>query len=112
MDIIAMNRDGHVQYIDVAIVSPVIANQTHLANAGARNGYAARRAEDKKKSRYRVAGLVPFVIEFGGRPGPAAHKFVSSLFDADDPGKAVGIARVWSTLSSVVNSATAMQVCR
>ena len=110
MDIIVMTLDGSVQYIDVAIVSPVIANQTHIANAAVRDGYAARRAENYKKSRYPVAGLVPFVIELGGRPGNIARKFVSALFDEDDPSKPTGVARVWSTISSVLNSAIAAQM--
>ena len=110
MDIIVMNLDGCVQYIDVAIVSPVIANANLLANAGRRDGYAARRAENKKKQRYQVRNLVPFVIELGGRPGNLARKFVSSLFDDEDPGKAIGISRVWSTLSCVMNSAISEQL--
>ena len=49
IDIIVMTLGGVVQYIDVAIVSPVIANASHLANAGSRGGYAASRAEAKKR---------------------------------------------------------------
>ena len=80
MDIIVMNTDGVVQYIDVAIVSPVIANANHLASAGNKDGYAAKRAEDRKRARYPIRNLVPFVIELGGRPGNLARKFVASKF--------------------------------
>ena len=109
MDIIVMNLDGTVHYIDVAIVSPVIANANHLAAASLRDGYAAKRMEAHKYNRYPVRNLVPFVLELGGRPGPAARKFVSSLFAESDTTKARGIAQVWATLSSVLQSAVAGQ---
>ena len=105
-----MNVDGSVRYIDVAIVSPVVANAAHLAGASTRDGYAAKRAEAYKRNRYPIDNLVPVVIELGGRPGPTARKFVAQLFPEDEPERAKAIAQVWSTLSNVVQSAITGQL--
>ena len=110
MDIIVMNLDGSIQYIDVALVSPVVANAAHLTGASMKNGYAARRAEAYKRTRYPIGNMIPFVIELGGRPGQAARRFIANLYAEEDVDRSKLIAQAWSTLSSVLQSAIAGQL--
>ena len=52
MDLIATTLNGQPTYIDVAIVSPVVADPHHIARAAKKPGYAAMRAEYGKRQRY------------------------------------------------------------
>ena len=76
MDLIITNFAGVVTYIDVCIVSPILVNTYHLAQAANRSGYAALRAEYGKRQRYPVNTMIPFALELGGRPGPTAKLFM------------------------------------
>ena len=110
MDLIVTNLNGRTVYIDVTIVSPVIVSPFHLAQAANKPGYAALRAEFGKRQRYPIPNLIPFAIEIGGRPGPAARTFIRDLFREDGAARDQSIADAWSTLSTALHSATAHQL--
>ena len=110
MDLIITNLNGRTIYIDVTIVSPVLCSPYHLLQAATKPDYAALRAEFGKRQRYPIPNLLPFAIEIGGRPGPTAHKFIRDLFREEGSTRDQRIADVWSSLSTALHSATALQL--
>ena len=110
MDLIVADLGGAITYIDVAVVSPVVATAQHLAGAARTPGYAALRAEFGKRQRYPVNNIVPFVMELGGRAGPSAQKLIRDLFKTEGSARDQSISDVWATLSSALHSATAHQI--
>ena len=110
MDLIVTNFTGSMVYIDVTIVSPIIASPHHLAQAAKKPGYAALRAEFGKRQRYPVDTILPFAMEIGGRAGPSAQKFIKELFKTEGSTRDQNIADVWSTLSSALHTATSRQL--
>ena len=110
MDIITTDLHGRSVFIDVALVSPIVQDPGRITSAAARNGFAARRMEAIKRTRYPVPNLVPFVVELGGRPGPCAKKFISDLFTQEVQDRESSIAQIWTTLSCVMNNSIARQI--
>ena len=106
MDLI-FNLNGSVTYLDVSIVAPFSCNPS-LVSAASKPGLMAKRAEKNKFDRYPHVNFVPFILETTGRPGPHARKFISCLMrDADSP--PLAIRDTWSTIQSVLHSATSKQ---
>ena len=112
MDLIVADLGGGPTYIDVAVVSPVVATAPHLAGAAKKPGYAALRAEFGKRQRYPVNNIVPFVLELGGRAGPSAQKFVRDLFKTEGSARGQSISDVWANLSSALHTATACHIIK
>ena len=110
MDLIITNVVGAATYVDVCIVSPILANQYHLTQAANKPGYAALRAEYGKRQRYPVPNMIPFALELGGRPGPTAKLFIRQLFSTDGATTDQRIADAWSTISTALHSAVATQI--
>ena len=110
MDLIITNFAGVVTYIDVCIVSPILANQHHLVQAAKKTGYAALRAEYGKRQRYPVNTMIPFALELGGRPGPTAKLFIRELFRTEGATTDQRIADAWCTISTALHSATSKQI--
>ena len=112
MDLILTNLGGRTVYIDVTIVSPIVTSPYHLMQAATKPAYAAMRAEYGKRQRYPIPDLIPFALEIGGRPGPAAQQFIRSLFREEGATRDRRIADAWSTLSTALHSATSHQLNR
>ena len=110
MDIITTDFAGSRLYIDVTIVSSVIAHPYHLAQAAKKPAYAAVRAEFRKRNRYPTNNIVPFALEIGGRPGPSALRFIRQLFRAPGADRTLRIADAWSTISTALHGAVATQL--
>ena len=110
MDLVVADFGGSTVYIDVTIVSPVLADPHHLAQAAKTPAYAALRAEFGKRKRYPVPNMIPFALELGGRPGPSAQRFIRELFRVEGAGRDQGIADAWSAISSALQGATARQL--
>ena len=71
--------DAPVTYLDVAVAHPCAG--TYVGDAATENGYAARKAEERKHERYppnaRVRGrLVPLAVETYGRLGEEGLRFL------------------------------------
>ena len=110
MDIIVTDISGRRTYVDITVVSSVVANAYHLACAANKPGYAAMRAEYGKRQRYPTDNIIPFALEIGGRPGPTALRFIRQLFRTDGADRTQSIADAWSTLSTALHGATAQQL--
>ena len=110
MDIITTDLAGARLYIDVTIVSSVVAHAYHLAQAAIKPSYAAGRAEFGKRQRYPTNNILPFAMEIGGRPGPSALRFIRQLFRTPGADRTIQIADAWSTLSTALHGAVATQL--
>ena len=110
MDILTTDFTGSRLYIDVTIVSSVVAHAHHLAQAANKPSYAAMRAEFGKRQRYPTDNILPFAMEIGGRPGPSALRFIRQLFRTPGADRTLQIADAWSTLSTALHGAVATQL--
>ena len=84
-DILAVLPDGKISIVDVVVTHP--AGRSVAAQACARTGAAAKKAEDGKVREFRRFGdagqydFVPFAVESYGRLGVSAQKFLQALGD-------------------------------
>ena len=110
MDIVVIDYGARKTYVDVTVVSPVQANAHFMMEAVTKPSHAASRAEYLKRQRYPHRDLVPFAIELGGRAGPSATKFISSLFKTHSPPTDYTPSDAWTTISTALHTAAASQV--
>ena len=110
MDIVVVDYGTRKTFLDVTVISPVQANPQFLAEAATKPGYAAACAERKKRLRYPHKDLIPFAIELGGRPGPAATKYIRSLFTGPSTPNDFTPADAWTCISTALQMAAAEQV--
>ena len=110
MDIITTDFTGARIYIDVTIVSSVVAHRYHLAQAANKPSYAAMRAEYGKRQRYPTGNIIPFALEIGGRPGPSALRFIRQLHRTPGTDRSLRIADAWSTISTALHGAVSTQL--
>jgi len=66
--------------VDVTIVSAWSGCAATESGPAARDGTAALRAEDNKRLKYRGVGVIPLVIEHGGRWGPTGLAWLRALY--------------------------------
>ena len=107
MDLV-FNLNGSVTYVDVSIVAPFSCSPSLVSAARDKTRSYGQESGKNKFDRYPHINLVPFILETTGRSGPHAKKFISHLLrDADNP--PLAIRDTWSTIQSVLYSATSKQ---
>ena len=111
LDVVAYDATGARMLLDVAVVHAVSADQSRLARAALLAGAPARGREDSKRERYRDAvGLVPFVLETGGRVGEAARAMARHVAPTDPAERTQAISDLWRAVAVDVQKANAIML--
>ena len=95
---------------DITLVSPTSA-QAMRSRADNRNGVAAGIAEGVKRRTYRQHGVVPLVLEHGGRAGPAFEAHLRRMLPTG-PERSRESQRVWQTIATTLQLAQARTIQR
>ena len=93
-------------WIDVAIVAPTSSCPRTLTSNAKKDGSAARTEEGVKGRRY-GAGVTPFVLESGGRPGSCARSLLMK-FASDNAPVGVEVGRAWQAISCIIQAETSL----
>ena len=103
---LTLESGGRRLWLDVAIVNDMTINPGERFRRAKLDGAAARHEGGAKRSRYR--GLAtPFVIEALGRPGDFPRSVIGRFARDPELGNSTDVARVWQSLSAIVQSGSA-----
>ena len=110
MDVVAADAAGARILVDTAVTHPVSSDPQRLARAALHDGAAGAAAEGHKRDRYpRAVGLVPFVVETGGRVCPAARAMARRLAPTDPALRSKTLAGLWQSVAVTVQRHNALQ---
>eukprot|EP00969_Alexandrium_andersonii_P205078 9061672-Alexandrium_andersonii.AAC.1 len=102
---------GRRVLIDVAVAHAVSGSAGRWARAAQEDGAMAYAEEGSKRSKYKnAAGLVPFVLETGGRVGPAARALARRAAPTGAEERTQALGSLWQTLSVMLQKRNAIMV--
>jgi len=112
LDVCWHSDQGSLIAVDIAVVHADSADAARTRAAASRDGAAAERQERHKRTRYSGLRVTPFVLEAGGRPGPAAAGLVRMLAHqaAGPEGASRVAAELWQRISVALHTAQAQQL--